>query len=139
MRSMTCLLMAVALVFGSDAITAQDTDTKVAQKSAEAWLSLVDNGAYAESWKTAASLFKKAVTEEQWQGMLKTVRDPLGQLKERSLKAATPTKSPPGAPAGEYIVFDFNSTFANKAAASERVTVMKDTDGTWRAAGYYVK
>ena len=71
--------------------------------------------------------------------MLKAARDPLGKLQERSMKAATPTKTPPGAPAGEYIVFDFNTTFANKAAVAERVTAMKDTDGTWRVAGYFVK
>ena len=139
MRSTTRLLMTIVLVCGIGAVRAQDFDTKAGQSSAEAWLALVDDGAYAESWKTAANLFKKAVTEEQWQGMLKTVRDPLGKLKERSLKAATPTKTPPGAPAGEYIVFDFSTTFANKAAAGERVTVMKDTDGMWRVGGYFVK
>jgi hypothetical protein len=44
-----------------------------------------------------------------------------------------------GAPDGEYVVFQFNSSFAHKATALETVTAMKDTDGVWRVAGYSIK
>jgi hypothetical protein len=45
----------------------------------------------------------------------------------------------PGAPDGEYVVFDYSSSFEQKSAANERVTTVKDTDGVWRVVGYFVK
>jgi hypothetical protein len=34
--------------------------------AANAWLRFVDAGKYGDSWTSAATLFKKAVTKEQW-------------------------------------------------------------------------
>jgi hypothetical protein len=48
-------------------------------------------------------------------------------------------KSLPGAPDGEYVVIQYRTSFENKNDAIETVTPMKDTDGTWRVSGYYVK
>ena len=45
----------------------------------------------------------------------------------------------PGAPDGEYVVFQFNSSFEHKATALETVTAMKDIDGAWRVAGYFIR
>jgi uncharacterized protein DUF4019 len=44
-----------------------------AQKSAEHWLSLIDVGSYAESWKTAAEYFRASVRQEQWQHIVDCV------------------------------------------------------------------
>ena len=107
--------------------------------SAETWLSLVDSESYAESWTAAASGFKNAVSQERWEGLVRCGSGPLGRLKERSLSKATPTKTVPGAPDGEYVVFQFGTSFEDKAAAIEIVTAVKDTDGTWRIGGYFIK
>ena len=45
----------------------------------------------------------------------------------------------PGAPDGEYVVIQFDTSFTNKKVAVETVTPMKDEDGIWRVSGYYVK
>jgi hypothetical protein len=103
------------------------------------WLSLVDKGSYAESWKTAASGFRKAVPQEKWEALVSAARTPFGKIKQRSLGSATRAKSLPGAPDGEYVVFDYSSSFEQKSAANERVTTVKDTDGVWRVVGYFVK
>ncbi len=47
--------------------------------------------------------------------------------------------SMPGAPDGEYVIIQFESSFANKKSAVETVTPMKDENGVWRVSGYYIK
>jgi hypothetical protein len=48
-------------------------------------------------------------------------------------------KSLPGAPDGQYVVIKYDTTFANKAAAVETVTPMREADGSWKVSGYFVK
>lgn len=67
------------------------------------------------------------------------VRSPLGQLNSRETESSTYALTLPGAPDGEYVDFQFNTSFGNKASAVETVTAMKDDDDTWRVAGYYIK
>ncbi|HEY5893259.1 MAG TPA: DUF4019 domain-containing protein, partial [Chthoniobacterales bacterium] len=103
---------------------AEKTPEQLAQAAAEQWLSLVDSGRFAESWQSAAEYFKAAVSEPQWKSSLDAVRKPLGSLVSRKLKSAKYTKTLPGAPDGEYVILQFNTTFANKKEAVETVTPM---------------
>jgi hypothetical protein len=57
----------------------------------------------------------------------------------RKFKSAQYTKSVPGAPDGEYVVLQFDTSFANKKEAVETVTPMLDPDGKWKVSGYYIK
>lgn len=104
-----------------------------------AWLALTDTGQYASSWDSASSLFKLAVSKEDWENSLSAVRVPIGALVTREIATSKFSTMLPGAPDGEYVVFQFNSSFNHKATAVETVTAMKDTDGTWRVAGYFIK
>jgi hypothetical protein len=36
-------------------------------------------------------------------------------------------------------VIQFATSFENKQSAVETVTPMRDSDGTWRVSGYYVR
>jgi hypothetical protein len=121
------------------AVRAQQRPEQLAQQSAESWLALVDSGKYAESWQEAAPVFKAAVTKEQWQGVLRGSRDPLGKMLSRKLKSATYTTTLPGAPDGEYVVIQYESGFEHKQSAVETVTPMLDKDGKWKVSGYYIK
>ena len=102
------MLLAVVLLFAiwpqTATIRAQQKPEDLAQKSAQAWLALTDSGKYAESWDEAAQLFKNSVTKEQWSGMVKAVRTPLGKMQSRKLKSATYTKTLPGAGKPTHIV-----------------------------------
>jgi hypothetical protein len=134
------MICAVALCTCVASIAASDEHPEAAATSvAEAWLALVDAGNYAASWNAAATRFRNAVTQEQWQSSAAGVRGPLGALQSRQLQSATFKRTLPNAPDGEYVVIRFAASFANKAAAIETVTPMKDDDGTWRVAGYYIK
>ncbi len=112
---------------------------KPAVASAERWLGLVDQAKYAESWREAATLFRNAVNKEQWEQTLQAVRKPLGKLVTREVKTKVYRTSLPGAPDGEYVVIEFESSFENKKPAIETVTPMMDKDGNWRVSGYYIK
>jgi len=118
---------------------AQEPDTKAARAAADAWLGLVDTANYAQSWETAGTFFKDAVPSEKWQAAAKAARTPFGAFKSRTLKSATTATTLPGAPDGQYVVFDFDATYERKAAAAERVTVVREKDGSWRVVGYYIK
>ena len=110
-----------------------------AQTAATNWLALTDGSKYAQSWEDAASVFKAAVTKANWESALKGVRVPLGSVTSRQLRAATFTRTLPGAPDGEYVIIQFDTQFANKAAAVETITPMHEKDGSWRVSGYFIK
>ncbi len=112
---------------------------ELAQKSAESWLALADAGRYAESWDDASQYFKNAVTKDKWIGALQAVRSPLGKVLSRKLKSANFTRTLPGAPDGEYVVIQFDTSFENKKDAVETIVPMLDKDGKWRTSGYFIK
>ena len=134
-------VIAVAVLISTLALfaVAQNTDTKPAQTAAESWLALVDQAKYAESWDTASTVFKGAVTKEKWDEMVKAVRPPLGDVVSRMLKSAQYTTSLPGVPDGDYVVIEYDTTFKNKKSAVETITPMLDTDGQWHVAGYTIR
>jgi hypothetical protein len=116
-----------------------DSKEEKALKAANAWLGLVDNGKYGESWKTAAQYFKNALTSSHWEQAVSAVRQPLGTVQKRTIKSKDYTTTLPGAPDGEYVVIQYSTSFENKASAVETVTPMLDKDGMWRVSGYFIK
>jgi len=135
----TILLVATFLVLAVPAPADDSAAIAQAQTAANSWLALADGARYGPSWDAAASPFKAAVTKDQWEKALAGVRSPLGAVKARKVKTATFSRTLPGAPAGEYVVIQFESRFENKASATETVTPMLDKDGTWRVSGYFIK
>ena len=107
--------------------------------AAQAWLALVDDGQYAQSWTESASTFQAATTSDGWAKQVGAVRAPLGMVRSRTVSRSVATSSVPGGPDGEYVVFTFDTTFEHKAGAIETVTPMKDKDGRWRVTGYYIR
>jgi hypothetical protein len=79
------------------------------------------------------------VTQGAWNQQVAAVRQPLGKVLERKLKSATPAKSLPGAPDGEYVVIQYQVRYENKASAVETITPMKDGERGWRVSGYFIK
>ncbi len=136
LRSLLALTLLFALVV---ACTDADEVPAVAEETTLSWLSLTDQGQYEQSWSDAAPLFQATISSDDWVRSLEAVRSPLGQLKSREVSAATFSRTLPGAPDGEYVVFQFSTSFGNKASAIETVTAMKDQGEVWRVAGYYIK
>lgn len=133
------LFCSLLIVFAAGLSQAGVTGEKAAVRAALDWLALVDTGKYSESWSGTAELFKGAVTAEQWSAQVKAVRGPLGKVLKRTVKTKHYSKSLPGAPDGEYLVIQCETTFENKKDAVETVTPMLDKDGRWRVSGYFIK
>ena len=112
---------------------------EVAVAAAKEWLVLVDEGKYAESWDAAAELFQNAVPKGQWAQQLGGARQPLGKVLKREFKSKAFKTSLPGAPDGEYVVIQFQTSFTDKKAAIETVTPMLEKDGRWRVSGYFIR
>lgn len=142
MKKSVFIVQALLILLLAGSVTrvhAQPKPEQVAQQSAESWLAMVDSGKYAESWQEASSLFKGHVTSDRWQGMVKPVREPLGKVTSRKFKSANYTKTLPGAPDGQYVVIQYDTSFENKQSAVETITPMLDKDGKWRVSGYLIK
>lgn len=114
------------------------TPTQAATAAAEAWLPLADAGDYAGSWSRAAASFRSMVTQQQWNEAMSKARAPYGAMRSRSFLRAHHTTSLPNAPAGEYVVIQYQTEFANKAGV-ETVVPVREPDGSWKVSGYYIK
>jgi serine/threonine protein kinase/transglutaminase-like putative cysteine protease len=99
-------------------------NTEVTAAAAQAWLALIDDGRYSESWKQASAIVRGAVTEQGFANSMDTFRKPLGDLVSRKLKSAEHMTEMPGAPDGQYVLMQFETSFANKKSAIETVTFM---------------
>lgn len=131
------VVLALAIVLPLGALAADTSND--AMSAALAWLRLVDAGKYIESGKETSALFRKSVTPEKWELMLQVGRDPLGKLVSRTEKSRKHAKTLPGAPDGDYHVLQFSSTFEKKKEAVETITMMRESDGSWRVAGYFIR
>ena len=84
-------------------------------------------------------MFKAAVSVQAWEKAAQSVRGPLGAVRKRTERSASPTNSLPGVPEGKYVVVQYDTAFENKPAAVETLTLAQDRDGSWRVAGYFIK
>ena len=127
-------MLLVSAAFGAD--TGQQKDALAA---AENWLTVNDKGEYAKSWAEAAQYFKKVITEAEWVQKMQEVRNPLGKPVSRKVKSETPKTSLPNAPEGQYIVIEFETSFANGKIGLENVNTRLESNGKWRVAGYGIQ
>ena len=138
-RLIAMLALAVAATTATPAVTpAATTAIGAAEASATRWLGLIDAGQYVAAWNAAASYLHATVAEAQWISSVAQVRAAAGALQSRQLKSAYQTSYLPGAPYGHYTVVYFVSRFAKRSAASETLTLMRDSAGGWRVVGYYL-
>ena len=109
-----------------------------AQKYAHAWLKLIDNGHYDQSWAQSSAMIQKMITKKDWHKKIEAVRQPIGKMISRTLMSAKFMTKLPGVADGEYVVIQFKSVFKNKKEAIETITPQKVKSG-WVIAGYYIK
>lgn len=134
------LLLAALFLFPLCAAAAdEDTKIKEAIVSAEEFLLLVDTSQYDRSWDAASSYFREQVDKNSWVKQISSLRPAFGKIINRDIRGAHFTTELPGAPDGEYVVIQYDTTFENKRKAIETVTPMLDKDGRWRVSGYYIQ
>jgi hypothetical protein len=118
---------------GDGANSAEATSSAVTA-SAQAWLALVDQGRWEESWAATASPFRSLNTSKIWASTSEKVRAPLGAVQSRVLLSQDSVPAPPNG----VEVLKFRTSFANKPSAEETLSLAQE-DGSWRVVGYYIK
>lgn len=133
------LFVLIGLIAFAAAGDREEYAVEDALMAAEAWLELVDNGQYGESWDNSSEYFKNQITREHFKQLLNRIRKPYGEILSREAKLKKYMTSLRGAPDGEYVVIKFLTSFQNGESTIETVTPMIDKDGQWRVAGYFIK
>jgi hypothetical protein len=132
-RTLVCLLslLFTATAFGQE-------PAKDVKDAAQSWLSLLDTGSYEESWHRASPTLQDMLSSGDWARTIADVRAPFGEVVERELRGARTQQSPPGVPAGEYVMLRFQSQFEHQERALETLTLVRTDDGDWQAVGYFL-
>lgn len=111
---------------------------KLALKSAEEFLSAMDQRDYASAWDQSAKHFKASVSKEVWVRMAGAAREPLGEIKERRAGLSRATKDLPKGPVGEYIIINFETDIAIEPI-TEMLVMYREDAQNWRCIGYFVR
>ena len=140
----TALCTIACVMFGMNTFAADDADKKKTEKEdaavavAEKWLALVDEGKYGDGWKEGSEVFRGAINQEDLEKALQAARKPLGKLVSRKVKDKMYATELPGAPDGEYVVIQFDTSFENKKTSVETITQMLDNYGKWLVSVYFI-
>ena len=105
-----------------------------AVEAARQWLALVDASRWNESWQGTANSFRQLNTVQVWTEASQQARIPLGAMLSRRLTSVDDVPAPPAG----YIMVRFRTDFANRAAAVETLTLVRE-DGQWRVSGIYIE
>ena len=105
-----------------------------ATKAARTWLALVDAQKWQESFAGTTRTFQTNNTYEMWRDASVGGRVPLGRVLSRRLLSEEEIPAPP---AGNQLV-RFQTDFANKAHATERLTLVQE-GGSWKIVGYIIE
>jgi serine/threonine-protein kinase len=116
---------------------AHSAEEREAQREALGFLQYLDQGRYADSYSYTSAIIRAKMNAAQFEQEIKKDRAPLGAKQTRKLLNATYATSLSGAPAGQYVVLQYNTDFAKKKDAVETLT-MSYENGYWRVAGWFV-
>lgn len=133
-------LLAIALL--GSRLQAQQADTaavRLATAATQAWLTIVDEGRYDESWSAAAPAFQQAITKPAWSQALTQARGPFEPFGARTLLAARYLEALPNAPPGPYVVIQYQTKVGGGREVIETVSLVRTGPGTWMVGGYFIK
>lgn len=132
-------LMSACLLHAPIAAAQRASAIHKGQEAAVAWLDLLDSGQYLASWDQAAPQLQRTVPRPAWEARLRAERAPLGPIVARRLKWANYTETLPELPAGQYVILEYETRFANRVSAAETVTPVKDAHGRWKVGAYSIR
>lgn len=113
--------------------TSQEAPNPAAVEAARAFLALLDESRWNESYAAFGPVFQKMNSAQVWADVSEKVRKPLGAATSRTFLSQ---ENLPAPPAG-YEVVKFRTSFAGKANAVETVTLDR-VDGRWVVVGVTV-
>lgn len=120
----------------------QSASTTEAEQAAIAWLTTIDQGQYKESHVQSSQLFKEEITSKKWVEALDSVRKPLGKLLSRKILSKMIQQDIPNGKKvikGTFCIIQAQSSFQNLNSSMETISLQRESDGQWRATGYFIK
>lgn len=132
-------MLLICPLLHSAAFAADQAAVEQATKAAESWLKLLDQGNYRACYDQASEVVKTHIAADGFVQEFSATLKPLGPVISRKLNLAQYATSLPGAPDGQYVVIQYETSFANKKSATETIAMMMDKDGQWRVSGYHIK
>lgn len=115
------------------AVQLDTSTTAEATRAARAWLALVDQQRWDDSWQQSGLQFRRANTSVAWAAISKSVRPPLGAVVSREVYSQEAVPAPPHG----YVLIKFLTRFANKPAAIETVSLERE-GRDWKVVGYWI-
>jgi Protein of unknown function (DUF4019) len=128
------LFLSPAPSFAADAAPAKSSTVTAAipapDDRARQWLTLVDDGNYAQSWKDSGTAFH-ARKSDTWATQAAAMRAPLGAVANRDLKNVDLSHP-------QTAVVRYDTSFAHRSGAVETVKLVFEK-GAWAVTDYSLK
>jgi hypothetical protein len=113
------------------------THENAARSAALKWLTMLDNGDYAEAFEWEAQDFRMARTQGQFVRYMQARRAPFGTALGRKFIGAANIHKLVGVPEGNYVSVLFKTQFEKKSETAERVILVEQPVG-WRVLEYRI-
>lgn len=108
----------------------------------EAWLALIEEGKYIDSWKTASKPFQDSIGAGRWAMTCRNQRRPTGKLLTRDLAEEHFHKEHYDQSGrlrpGEIVTFLFTTRFEHLDEAREAV-ILRPFEGEWKVVSYALR
>jgi DNA-binding CsgD family transcriptional regulator len=106
------------------------SEAAAAARAADAFLALIDEGRWAESYAVTGVAFRRLNSLAVWTDVSERVRPPLGAVLTRDLAGNEYVPAPPEG----YRLVKFRSTYANGTQQTESISLAWE-DGAWKVTG----
>jgi len=105
-------------------------------EAARIFLSRLDKGDVDETWHDASPVIYRYTNQKVWSVGIQTLRDGVGQLRDRKLNGIGFHKAVAGSPPGEYATLVCTTSFS-RVTVQEKV-VLNLHQGSWKVSGYFL-
>lgn len=120
-------------LIGAEPEAGNRSEAAAAASAAEAFLVMIDEERWADSYAATGAEFRRLNTLKVWCDVSARLRPPLGKVVTRNI---TGNEYVPAPPAG-YRLVKFRSTYANGTSQTESVSLAWE-DGAWKVAGIVI-
>ena len=109
-----------------------------ARDRAEAFVTLIDQGRLEAAYAGASPLLHLTRDQQEWITDVTRLRQILGPVQQRTLKAVRAVSTFPQLPDGDYLVVQYESRMERKQQAAEIILLKKQESG-WIVCAYSVR
>ncbi|WP_086737951.1 helix-turn-helix domain-containing protein [Erythrobacter colymbi] len=120
-------------VAGAEPEAGTRSEAAAAATAAEAFLVMIDESRWADSYATTGAEFRRLNTLKVWSDVSARLRLPLGKVLTRDIVS---NEYVPAPPAG-YRLVKFRSAYANGTSQTESISLAWE-DGAWKVAGIVI-